>query len=510
MRRAGLQLLLYLEITAGLQRALATGSPNGSPDTTPQNLSALVTNVGQLRTLSYVEFNRGRPLGLTGTVTIVDTERRSLVLQDATGALLWHSDAPVDAALMGKTVRIACTSGAPYVPTLPDFPYRPSGSDIQTSFEAPSNWGDYHLTRMAGYLRPPASGEYSFWIASDDSSELWLSVDDNPARVRKVAFVMEGFWTDPHQWDRFASQRSEPVRLRADKTYYIEAFQEQALQADHLSVAWEGPGIALSVIPGACLTPWPGKQGASMRSGSQVPANGVLREYWTNYAAGSVRLVTASGAVDAGFAGRDVAFQVLGPGTWPEPRIIDVREPLLPDNNFCWIQAEGIVSFVSTEGEGATLELVAGPRRVVVRVARWNPDRLRAGLNRHVQVRGVCEGVADETGGWLRALFGFQPRRTSGWLKLRVTARDWPLRRNLRRQPPPPPWEATIWLVGRSRSMGGWPAGAIFTYRKTMGEVSAFRTRIACSRRRWRWGNGCRREATSLLLKGDSSWFRSR
>lgn len=397
MTRVGLKLLLFVEITSALQRSVAASSSNDNGNAAPQNFSALVTNVGQVRALSRFDFNRGRPMSLTGTVTLVDSDRRRLVLQDATGAVMWYSDKRVDPALAGKIVRIVCADGAPYVAAFPDFPYRPSGADIQTSFEAPSNWGDYHLTRMAGYLRPPRSGAYTFWIASDDSSELWLSADEDPTRVRKIAFVTEGSWTNPHDWDRFPSQRSESIHLRSDKSYYIEAFQEQAQQDDHLSVAWEGPGMARSIIPGACLTPWAGK-GHSADGRDRGLTNGVLREYWTNYAAGSVMPITPFGPAGAAMAGTGVTFQVVGPGTWPEPRTIDLREPLLPENNFRWIQTDGIITFVSTEGTGGTLELAAGPRRASVRVARWDQKKLLAGQHWHVRVQGVCEGVTDASG----------------------------------------------------------------------------------------------------------------
>ena len=59
------------------------------------------------------------------------------------------------------------------------------------------------MTRMAAYLHPPRSGEYTFSIASDDSSELWLSTDEDPTRVRRIAFLMDGMWTNPREWDPY-------------------------------------------------------------------------------------------------------------------------------------------------------------------------------------------------------------------------------------------------------------------------------------------------------------------
>ena len=42
---------------------------------------------------------------------------------------------------------------------------------------------------MLGYVTPPTTGYYTFWIASDDNSELWLSTDANPANKVRIAYV---------------------------------------------------------------------------------------------------------------------------------------------------------------------------------------------------------------------------------------------------------------------------------------------------------------------------------
>ena len=85
MPRAGLKLLLFLGITVATPRAVAA---DAASDALPASLSAPVTNIGQLRSLSYVEFNQGRPVSLTGTMTLVDNGRKRLVLQDVTGAMM--------------------------------------------------------------------------------------------------------------------------------------------------------------------------------------------------------------------------------------------------------------------------------------------------------------------------------------------------------------------------------------------------------------------------------------
>ncbi|WP_218029177.1 PA14 domain-containing protein, partial [Segetibacter aerophilus] len=51
----------------------------------------------------------------------------------------------------------------------------PSKSNPLTSFEAPRNLTDNFAARIRGYICPPQTGYYTFWIAGDDATELWLS-----------------------------------------------------------------------------------------------------------------------------------------------------------------------------------------------------------------------------------------------------------------------------------------------------------------------------------------------
>jgi predicted Ser/Thr protein kinase len=137
----------------------------------------------------------------------------------------------------------------------PDFPARPSGEALEPAFQAPVNWGDRYGTRMRGYVHPPATGDYVFWICGDDHSELWLSTDETPAHRTRIAFVLE--WAPPGDWTKFPSQQSRSVPLRAGRRYYIEAVQKEEAGGDHLFVGWRLPdGTDERPIPGARLSPF--------------------------------------------------------------------------------------------------------------------------------------------------------------------------------------------------------------------------------------------------------------
>ncbi len=135
-----------------------------------------------------------------------------------------------------------------------NYPDNPSGSDTQTSFEAPSDWADQYGTRMRGYLHPPVSGQYRFWIASDDGSQLLLSSDADPVNATPIASVSD--WTNSRQWDKFSEQQSILITLQAGEKYYIEALQKEGAGGDNLAVAWQFEDGFRSVIAGQYLSPF--------------------------------------------------------------------------------------------------------------------------------------------------------------------------------------------------------------------------------------------------------------
>ena len=131
----------------------------------------------------------------------------------------------------------------------------PTATSFLTSFEGPANVGNSYGSRIRGYICPPQTGEYTFWISGDNNVELWLSTDDDPANRRKIA-EHRGF-TAPRQWDKHPSQKSQPIRLETGKRYYIEALHKEDNVNDHVAVAWQLPDGAMQApIPGDRLAPF--------------------------------------------------------------------------------------------------------------------------------------------------------------------------------------------------------------------------------------------------------------
>jgi signal transduction histidine kinase len=347
-----------------------------------------VTNVAQFRTLSGADYLAGCDFHLTGVVTLVDTDRDWVVLQDATGAVALNFRVKDQRLQVGQLVTLKGTNCCPYFTGFPDYPYRPSGWDVRRLFEAPMNWGEYYLTRMRGYLHPPVTGEYTFWIASDNSSELWVSLDADPAKAKAIASIPRFAWVAPHEWTRFPSQRSQPILLKAGETYYIEALQEQTTGGDHLSVAWQGPGLGQSVINGRYLTPW--REG---RAPAEAATHGVLREYWTNYSAGDLTGLGGGRRFESALTVKEVQVSIHGPGQLPKPNRITLNQRWPAEDNYRWVEAEGLVKFTGVDGDVALLELSNGQAQAQVRALHWSPEMSKRVGNGIVRIKGVCEGV---------------------------------------------------------------------------------------------------------------------
>ena len=161
---------------------------------------------------------------------------------------------------------------------LPSFPDNPDDFEWRDSFEGRVAWNTNYGTHVRGYLYPPQTGEYTFFIASNDNSQLWLSTDEDPANKVYLAGVWDGGfgYCNTRQWTKYPSEQKTdaPIRLEAGKRYYIEALQTDGAGPDNISVGWGGPGIGAGpiVIDGQYLAPF--IREVDKRAGNPKPVDG--------------------------------------------------------------------------------------------------------------------------------------------------------------------------------------------------------------------------------------------
>ena len=131
----------------------------------------------------------------------------------------------------------------------------PTGRKIlDKAFEAPVNAATNFQARYQGFLIPPLTGSYKFWIANESISEFWLSTDATPGRKIKIAEVTRS--TPYSKWPHTHEAESVPVTLESGKRYYLEVLQQQQSGSTQLAVRWQLPnGVEERPIPGQRLIP---------------------------------------------------------------------------------------------------------------------------------------------------------------------------------------------------------------------------------------------------------------
>lgn len=131
------------------------------------------------------------------------------------------------------------------------YPDNPTGREILTRVDHNTR-GDNYGARITGFILPPVSGEYTFWVAGDDQTQLWLSPSSDPAA--RVLIAQESTYCSYQQFDGEAERMSAPIRLYAGRAYSFMAIHKEGTGGDHISAAWQGPPgspLAVRAIIGA-------------------------------------------------------------------------------------------------------------------------------------------------------------------------------------------------------------------------------------------------------------------
>jgi hypothetical protein len=157
--------------------------------------------------------------------------------------------------------------------TDPRFPASPSGVGTVFSFDSreffPTDALENYGASISGFITPATSGNYVFFISSDDNGALFLSTDDKPANKKQIA--AETAWSNGRQWTTSAgnsdlsSKRSDEfpgsewptgatISLVAGRQYYIEMLYKEGGGGDFGQVAWKR---TTDTTPEASLTPIP-------------------------------------------------------------------------------------------------------------------------------------------------------------------------------------------------------------------------------------------------------------
>jgi hypothetical protein len=130
------------------------------------------------------------------------------------------------------------------------FPDHPDTTNDVHAFEILQGAGSQSGTRVSGYLLPPATGDYTFYIAAAQQGVLFLSKNESPLNAIQIA--LEPSSAESRAWIHYPPgfptnalpNISLPVHLEAGKAYYVEALV-QGMGGDILGVNWRVPGQAV-------------------------------------------------------------------------------------------------------------------------------------------------------------------------------------------------------------------------------------------------------------------------
>lgn len=163
-----------------------------------------------------------------------------------------------------------------------------------TSFES-QNVADNFVERLRGYITPPTTGAYQFWLAGDTTAELWISDDaDEFKAMRRISLTTP---TAFRGWG--AASPLANLSLVGGQQYYVEVRHKAGAGSDHVSVGWLKPGetgtAPSEVVPSYSLSPYVAP--------AQTPFAGTI--YTTN-------LIAQTGAVTNGFGSATLRLNEAG------------------------------------------------------------------------------------------------------------------------------------------------------------------------------------------------------
>lgn len=130
-------------------------------------------------------------------------------------------------------------SGTSGLPT-PDHRY---GVNLWYYIDYGNGIGDNYGFIAIGYFKPPVSGTYTFYTASDDGSGVWVGdLAEQPAPSNRS--TSNAVLNNNMGGGQGVTKRSGSISLTKDVYYAIRIVMEEVGGGDALRFTWSGPGIS--------------------------------------------------------------------------------------------------------------------------------------------------------------------------------------------------------------------------------------------------------------------------
>jgi len=242
--------------------------------------------------------------GVEYTLTVSDVQDRAAT----PNTLAPNSSIPVSTSelVRGRFTRKVFT-GIPgsilkHLRNHPKFPNHPDIVEYTSAVESAVDALDDYGVQLTGFIQPPVTGDYVFYLCSEGEGALFLGPDDRPEHQRQIAFEPVG--NGSRQWIEGKNQpsRGDPpsnisaaVHLVGGRLYPLEAVMKAGAGGDNLAVAWR-------------------LSGASPPVNEASPITGLY--LWSRPAVGPASIVIAPSDQSVAELG-PAAFTVLAEGTPP-------------------------------------------------------------------------------------------------------------------------------------------------------------------------------------------------
>jgi len=263
----------YSEAVTG---ADVIGNYTISPNVTINSITALSSSVYQLNTAKQAE---GTEYTITANSNVKDTANPANPIaaapdnQGKVTTFVFVKGIAIEKKydnIGGGTAVSDLTGNAKY-------PNSPDHVIVRNNISIPDNTDNNYGATVSGYFIPPTSGDYVFFITSDDNSALFLSTDEDPANLKQIA--VETAWSNANKQyvasaggsdltakrsDQYATTQwptGNTITLVANNKYYYRALIKEGGGGDNMSVlAMTAADLAANGDPAEGTAPTGGTQ----------------------------------------------------------------------------------------------------------------------------------------------------------------------------------------------------------------------------------------------------------
>lgn len=234
----------------------------GSPTKVALNTSLLTPGTEYTLTVSGI-----KDVSANANTIAANTQVKFTAPDLTQGYVLWEMYRGVDGAGLPGTDVASLMGDASY----PDQAMRREILTAFTTSPALNNVADNFGARLSGWLTPTESGQYRFFLRSDDASELHFSTSADPNSAVAIAEETAccNAFLEPLNSEGVANLQTSDVKtLQAGQTYFLAAIYKEGGGGDFCEVAWRKEGDA---TPAAQIQPIPGAFFKSYFTATQVP-----------------------------------------------------------------------------------------------------------------------------------------------------------------------------------------------------------------------------------------------